>query len=175
MEFHLTPQSSPSVKPNLSIDLSVPESDIFFSGYNYYETVLRNVVQGKSTVLISTLHIGINITDELDAFIRKLAHNSLELHLFVGFNEYDLERNREVLRRLRTYKKTYRNITIRQLSKLHIKACVISTNATPIAWAGSLNLVSFTLYDVMFRLTLSQSSQLHAYLLNLWSRARPVQ
>lgn len=155
-------------------DLSIPFSRlrpnalIYTSGYAFQDAVVYHAK--SSVVTISTFNVSTNIETD---FLPKLCTKAIAVKLLVGTSPYN-ENNPAVLKVLHTWNNLYPNLTIVLGQKVHVKTILISQPNGLIGWAGSLNLITPTLHDLMVRLSKKQATEVETYIQQLWKQAQPL-
>jgi hypothetical protein len=148
---------------------------VFTNGYAFQQTVSRFVTKDSALVRISTYNVGISDHDgaTVNDFVKDLCVAE-EVRLLVGFNPNHTQ-NMAFTAKYKELAKQHKNLKIRRLEKLHAK--IVSVEYTTPAqkktqtrtWTGSLNLVTPTLHDLMFKLYPTQSREVCNYFDRLWN------
>ena len=146
-----------------------PNAHIYTSGYMFQDSVIYHCP--KTTVTISTYNVSTNIVNN---FVDKLCKRATEVTLLVGINPFH-HNNFAIVRQLSEWKVKHPNIRIYTASKLHVKAVLIERPRSLIGWAGSLNLITPTLNDLMVRLSKRQAVEVKTYLQKLEVNATLLQ
>lgn len=150
---------------------------VFTNGFAFQQTVSRFVDENSTLVRISSYNIGLSTHDgaTVDDFIKALCV-ATEVRLLVGYHTLHVQ-NAQFVQQYKKLSERHKNLKIRRLEKLHAKIVSVEwktpsqKKAQTQTWAGSLNLITPHLHDLMVKLDPTQSRDVCAYFDRLWNLA----